>query len=130
MKIKILLNLIPILMLGKDSTAQSFAGDWKGTSLCQVKNSPCHDENVVYHILKTNSSNLYQVNAGKIINGKEDDMGPLVFTFDPEKKVLFSADSEKQSRWEFKLTGNKMHGMMIVKGNLLRIVDLIREDQH
>jgi hypothetical protein len=27
-------------------------GTWKGTSICQVKNSPCHDENVVYHISK------------------------------------------------------------------------------
>ena len=24
-------------------------GVWKGSSICQIKNSPCHDETVVYY---------------------------------------------------------------------------------
>jgi len=39
-------------MAGKGVPAQSIEGVWKGTSLCQIKDSPCHDETVVYHISK------------------------------------------------------------------------------
>ncbi len=128
MKIKIFFILTLLLTLGKVSTAQTIAGVWKGTSLCQVKNSSCHDESVVYHILKVSSSNSYQVSASKIIDGKENDMGTLNFTYDPHQKILFLIDSVKQVRWEFKLTGNEMHGTLISKGNLFRIIDLKRED--
>jgi hypothetical protein len=128
MKIKILLVLTLLLTIGKVSTAQTIAGDWKGTSLCQVKNSSCHDESVVYHILKGSGSESYQVSASKIIDGKENDMGTLNFTFDPHQKILFLIDSVKQVRWEFKLTGKEMHGTLISKGSLFRIIDLKRED--
>jgi len=69
------------LVVGEISIAQSLVGDWKGTSLCQVKNSPCHDENVVYHISKICSGDSYQIDASKIIDGKENDMGTLNFSF-------------------------------------------------
>lgn len=128
MKMKILLLITILLALGKFSTAQSIIGVWKGTSLCQVKNSPCHDESVVYHISKNSSASSYQVDAGKIIDGKEIDMGTLNFTFDPQLKILFLVDSVKQVRWEFKLSGKEMHGTLISKGNLVRIVDLKKVD--
>lgn len=128
MKIKILLVLALLLTLGKVSTAQSIAGVWKGTSLCQVKNSSCHDESVVYHILKGSGSDSYQISAGRIVNGREIDMGTLNFTFDPHQKILFLIDSVKQVRWEFKLTGKEMHGTLISNGNLFRIIELKRED--
>ena len=82
MKTKTLFALTFLLAVGKTSIAQSLVGDWKGTSLCQVKNSPCHDEKVVYHISKGSSDDSYQVDASKIIDGKEDSMGILNFTFD------------------------------------------------
>lgn len=52
MKVQNLIVLLIVLTFGKSVTAQSFEGVWNGTSLCQVKNSPCHDEIVVYHISK------------------------------------------------------------------------------
>jgi hypothetical protein len=113
-----------LLTLEKNSKAQSFAGVWKGESLCQDKNSSCHDEKVVYHISKGNSANSYQVDAGKIIDGKEIDMGTLNFVYDPTEKILFLADSANQVRWEFKLTGKEMHGTLISHGQLFRIVNL------
>jgi len=39
------------------------------------KNSPCHDETVVYHISKLDSSYLFQVIKNKMVNKKEEDMG-------------------------------------------------------
>ena len=128
MKIKTLLVLTFLLALGKISIAQSLVGVWKGTSLCQVKNSPCHDENVVYHITKNGSGDSYQVDASKIIDGKEDDMGILNFSFNAQQKILFSVDSVKSVKWEFKISGNEMHGTLISKGTLIRIIDLKKED--
>jgi hypothetical protein len=127
MRIKLLLVLTLLLTLGNISTAQTLVGTWKGTSLCQIKNSPCHDEIVVYHISKDSSGHSYQVDAGKIIDGKENDMGTLSFSFDPQKKILFLVDSVKNIRWEFKISGKEMHGTLISKGNLYRIIDLKRE---
>lgn len=128
MKIKLVLLCVFLLALGKFSTAQSIIGVWKGKSLCQVKNSPCHDESVVYHISKNSRANSYLVNASKIIDGKENDMGPLNLTYDPQLKILFLVDSVKQIRWEFKLAGKEMHGTLMSNGNLFRIIELKKED--
>jgi hypothetical protein len=54
-------------------------------------------------------------------------MGTLSFSFDPQKKILFLVDSVKNIRWEFKISGKEMHGTLISKGNLYRIIDLKRE---
>jgi hypothetical protein len=128
MKIKILLVLTLLLTLGKISIAQSLVGVWKGTSLCQIKNSPCHDENVVYHISKNSSGDSYQIDASKIIDGKENDMGTLNFSFNAQQKILFLVDSVKNVKWEFKISGKEMHGTLISKGTLSRIIDLKKED--
>ena len=128
MKIKTLLVLIFLLALGKISIAQPLVGVWKGTSLCQIKNSQCHDENVVYHISKNSNGDSYQVDASKIIDGKENDMGTLNFSFNAQQKILYLIDSVQQVKWEFKVTGKEMHGTLTSRGKLYRIVDLKRED--
>ena len=96
--------------------------------MCQIKNSPCHDENVVYYISKNSSGDSYQVDASKIIDGKENDMGTLNFSFNAQQKILFSVDSVKNVKWEFKISGKEMHGTLISKGTLFRIIDLKKED--
>jgi hypothetical protein len=128
MKSLTLLPLTVFLAFGKISNAQSLTGNWKGTSLCQVKNSSCHDEIVVYQISKGKDSNSYEVDGAKIIDGKEDHMGILKFSFDPKQRILVLVDSVRQVRWEFKVTGNEMHGTLVSKGTLSRIVDLKKED--
>lgn len=120
--------LLLILLVGKNVTAQSFEGVWKGTSLCQVKNSPCHDEVVVYYISKDSTGKSYKMNANKVVNGKEVDMGPLSFTYDDRQKVFVSVDSERSAKWEFKVTGNEMKGTLMDKGKLYRIVDAKKEN--
>jgi len=128
MKIKTLLIFPFLLALGKISIAQSLAGVWKGTSLCQVKNSSCHDETVVYHISKHSGADSYQVDASKIIDGKEDDMGILNFSFNADQKILFLVDSVRNVKWEFKISGKEMHGTLMSNGTLVRIIDLKKED--
>ena len=120
--------LLFILIFGKTVTAQSFEGIWKGTSLCQIKNSPCHDEVVVYHISKDSNGRSYEVIANKIIDGKEDYMGTIPFTYDSKQKVFVSVDSVRNARWEFKITGSAMKGTLMYKGDLFRIIDVKKEN--
>jgi len=120
--------LLFILILGKTVTAQSFEGIWKGTSLCQIKNSPCHDEVVVYHISKDSTGRSYEVIANKIVDGKEDYMGTIPFTYDSKQKVFVSVDSVRNARWEFKITGSTMKGTLMYKGDLFRIIDVKKEN--
>ena len=120
--------LLFILILGKTVTAQSFEGIWKGTSLCQIKNSPCHDEVVVYHISKDSNGKSYEVIANKIVDGKEDYMGTIPFTYDSKQKVFVSVDSVRNARWEFKITGSAMKGTLMYKGDLFRIIELKKEN--
>ena len=117
-----------VLLVGESASAQSFEGVWKGTSLCQVKNSPCHDEIVVYHISKNSNGKSYEMNANKIVNGKEENMGTLSFTYDDKQEVFVSVDSVYAARWEFKIKGNTMKGMLMYKGDLYRVVDVKREN--
>ncbi len=128
MKFQRSIVLLFILMFGKTVTAQSFEGIWKGTSLCQIKNSPCHDEVVVYRISKVSSGKSYEMIANKIVNGKEEDMGALSFIYDDKQKTFVSVDSVYNARWEFKITGNVMKGTLMYKGNLYRIVDVKKEN--
>src|SRR6187455_3079495 len=110
--------LLFILIFGKSVTAQSFEGIWKGTSLCQVKNSPCHDEIVVYHISKDSTGRSYEVIANKVVDGKEEYMGTLLFTYNDKQKVFVSVDSVRNARWEFRISGGAMKGTLIYKGDL------------
>ena len=98
-------------------TADKIEGTWKGTSRCQVKPSACHDEDVVYHISKK-SENLYIMQASKIINGAEEDMGtfdPVVY--DETKQTLTFTMKDKQGRnsvWLFRIDGMEMHGTLTI----------------
>lgn len=103
MKFKILISLFYCLILKSNLIAQTvIEGIWKGTSICQVKNAPCHDEQVVYHITKDTGLNNFQVIANKIVNNKEDYMGTLHFVYDAIKETFISIDKERNARWNFK----------------------------
>ena len=115
-------------MAGKGVPAQSIEGVWKGTSSCQIKSSPCRDEIVVYHISKDSTGKSYEVIANKMVEGKEEHMGTLNFTYDDKQKVFVSVDSARNARWDFKLTGNAMKGTLMYKGDLYRLVDVKKEN--
>jgi hypothetical protein len=52
-------------------------GVWRGTSLCGVRPSPCNDETVVYRITRVNTSDSLSIDARKIVNGQEEEMGVI-----------------------------------------------------
>lgn len=112
---------------GKDS----LEGTWKGTSLCQVKPSGCHDENVVYHISKGAGEKNYRIQANKIVNGEEQDMGPLDCVYDDQKRTLTTTIKDSQDReavWLFTLKGKKLTGSLTINGNtLFRLIEVTKQ---
>ena len=59
------------------AAASNPAGVWRGTSLCRVRPSPCKDEIVVYRITRVNANDSLSIDARKIVNGQEEEMGVL-----------------------------------------------------
>jgi hypothetical protein len=59
------------------AAASNPVGVWRGTSLCRVRPSPCKDEIVVYRLNRVNASDSLSIDARKIVNGKEVEMGVL-----------------------------------------------------
>jgi hypothetical protein len=57
--------------------ASNPVGVWRGKSLCRVRPSPCKDEIVVYRITRVNASDSLSIDARKIVNGQEEEMGVL-----------------------------------------------------
>jgi len=135
MKIKhLLLLLMPCLIwysaLSQGKTdADPVAGTWQGSSLCQVKDSPCHDEAAIYHASKLTAT-TYRFQMNKMVNGKEEEMGPLVFTWNDKLKTLTGINKSPRGTgiWLFHLDGNKMHGTLTVDGKtLFRVIELQKD---
>src|ERR1051326_3433078 len=100
-KLLLLLLIICSCSNSFSQTDTALVGTWKGTSLCQVKNSPCHDEFAVYHVLKTDNPALFRFVMNKMVNGKEEDMGIIDFTYSPKTQTFTSIDSIHNARWDF-----------------------------
>jgi len=100
-------------------------GIWKGTSICQVKNSPCHDEIVVYYITKAQGIDTFNISANKIVNGKEEEMGIITCRFDKDNSQLVS--TSYNGFWTFKLKDKTIDGTLIYKGELYRIIKVSRQ---
>ncbi len=74
--------LVALGVLAHRGPAQAAAGAppvgvWRGTSLCQVRPSACNDETVVYRITRANASDSISLDARKIVNAQEEEMGVL-----------------------------------------------------
>jgi hypothetical protein len=103
----------------------SITGIWKGTSLCQVKNSPCHDETVVYYITQVQGMDTFNIAANKIVNGKEEEMGVIGCKLDRKNNRLLS--SSYNGLWTFNFKGKVLDGTLYHNGNLYRIIKLTKQ---
>jgi hypothetical protein len=112
-------NKLPVIQDGPN-----VIGDWTGESICQVKNSPCHDEKVVYHVTRGKAADLVECSADKIVDGKAVNMGTLVFKYDKEAGTLVCDD---HGHWQFTIKGNKMEGTLtLADGTLYRKIALTK----
>jgi len=120
-----LFSLLPISNLNYQD---DIIGTWVGTSICQVKDSPCHDETAIYHAVKA-EGNTYRFQMNKMVNGKEEEMGETMFTYDTNKKTLDGVTISPKGKglWHFVVKGNTMYGTLTVENILYRVIDLHKD---
>src|SRR6476620_5934473 len=110
----------------QEATTDSFLlGIWKGTSLCQVHNSPCRDESVVYYISKVQGTDTFNIAANKIVDGQEEEMGVIGCKWDRGNNLLRSTSFN--GLWTFNFKNNNLDGTLYYKGNLYRIIKLTKQ---
>jgi hypothetical protein len=105
------------------------SGTWKGASICQVKDSPCHDEMVIYHINRSAATGIYSVQANKVVNNVEQEMGELEFEYDKASGTLLCKKEDRfHSVWKFTVNGNSMQGTLTInEKTLYRIIQLQKQ---
>ena len=121
---KLPLAVATLAILGFQGHARAFSaaqlsdlvGDWSGTSLCQVRPSPCHDEQVVYHISKPHEHKV-TIQADKIVEGKLVTMGVSEWTYDNSSGTL--AWEMPRGTWKLVVDADTMDGTLIVPENVL-----------
>jgi hypothetical protein len=121
----ILVIFLSLCLINRSGQAQTgpinidtlLIGTWKGTSICQIKNSPCHDETVVYHISKKSGVDTFYIKANKIDNGAEEEMGILHFVYYKKTNKIIST---AYGIWTFNIAGSKLEGTLFVRGKLYR----------
>lgn len=84
------------------------AGTWHGTSRCLVRPSSCNDERVVYYITRAGASDSVSIDAHKLVNGKEDQMGELPCLFTPANAQVTCV--MPNGTWRFTLRGDSLVG--------------------
>lgn len=122
--------LVPSLLLIRGANQQDdVVGTWKGTSICQVKDSPCHDEIAIYHAVKA-EGNTYRFQMNKMVNGKEVEMGETMFIYDKNSKTLdgVTTSTKRKGLWHFVVKDDTMLGTLTVDNNVLyRVIDLHKD---
>ena len=53
------------------------AGNWIDESICTIKDSPCHDEHVIYRFEEPDAAGKLKLQMDKVVDGKAEIMGTL-----------------------------------------------------
>jgi len=94
-------------------------GTWRGTSLCVDREAApaCNDEQVVYDIVATpGEADAITVKADKIVNGRREPMGELIFHPDataPGRYVSEIGTPAMRSQWFMSVRGDAISGGLI-----------------
>jgi len=116
-----LIAVVAVMALAQRAPAQASAGavtpvgTWRGTSLCLVKPSPCHDEVVVYRITPVKGSDSLSMDALKIVNGKEEEMGVLSCAFAAQGASLTCP--LRNGMWRFSVSRDSLVGELRLPDN-------------
>ena len=103
----------------------SLTGNWYGDSVCQVKNSPCNTEKVVYRIIQMDDAGKFALQADKIINEKAEYMGTIEFQFDAASKTLLG--KYRDSVWKFTVNDKEMEGTLtLANGTIYRRIKVAK----
>ena len=106
--------LLLLFLLFHASDRSQVLGTWEGESVCTVRDSPCHDEHVIYEIApQAEASNRVKVDAFKVVNGEKQFMGALVCTY-AAQTLSCTADIARKNEWTFTVEGDSMRGELRV----------------
>lgn len=106
-----LLFLLSVVSITLIAQTNNLTGEWRGTSLCQLKNSSCHDETVVYRISPINEAGSIKIVAYKLVNNELDSMGTLFFKYNAKEQTLKCVFKENWI-WLFHISSNKINGTL------------------
>ena len=104
-------------------------GDWRGESICVVRESACHDEDSLYHFTKlAEKPGWFSIKLDKIMNGKAITMGSMECSYNTAKQSLNCEFPRGVMR--FIVSANKMEGTMTLPdGTLWRKLSLKKSAQ-
>jgi len=74
-----------VAVFAQTGKTDDVTGNWRGRSICTVRPSACHDEEVIYEITRSTPGKL-RWSADKIFHGERENMGVLECTY--EHKAL------------------------------------------
>ena len=102
----------------------SLVGDWRGESICVVRESACHDEDSLYHVTRlAGKPGWFSMKLDKIVDGKPVTMGTTECSFDSAKRILTC--EFPRGVFRFSIQANKMTGIMnLTDGTLWRRIAL------
>ncbi len=97
---------------------ESPTGDWRGNSVCQVRESACRDEESLYHVARLpGKPGWFSMKADKIVDGKPVTMGTVECSYDAQQHTLECALPRGVLR--FTVEGSKMEGTMTLPDKTL-----------
>ena len=100
-------------------------GNWYGDSVCQIANSPCETEKVVYRIIQMDETGKFAMQADKVINEKPEYMGTIDFQFDEANQIL--TGKYRDSVWKFTISGKEMEGTLtLADGTVYRKIKVTK----
>jgi hypothetical protein len=102
----------------------SLVGDWRGESVCVVRDSACRDEDSLYHLAKlAGKPGWFSMKLDKIVDGKPVTMGTTECSSDSAKRALTC--EFPRGVFRFTIQANKMAGTMsLTDGTLWRKITL------
>jgi hypothetical protein len=105
----------------------SFAGVWKDDSVCQIKDSPCHDEASVYYVSKITERKSFQMKMNKMVDGKEETMGTVNCKAGSDTGSYVCRRNDLAT-WTWRLNKDVIDGDPQYRGQLCRKIHLIRAE--
>jgi len=90
-------------------------GTWRGTSVCLVRPSACHDEIAVYRITQMKAPDSLALDARKIVRGEEQEMGVLACRLARPTGQLTCI--MPQGVWQFRVSTDSLTGELRLQDN-------------
>ena len=102
------------------------AGNWQGELICTIKDSPCHNEHVIYRVEEPDSAGKLKIQMDKVVDGKPKLMGTVNCVFDKAASAVTC--NTQRGVWKFTVAGQKMGGTFVLTdGRLYRKISVTKE---